>query len=70
LGALPVIISLLNSLLSLVPAGTALFEKFTAQKTQAEQWAASNYVPTDADWATLDADVKSLEAQIDAAAQG
>lgn len=70
MGALPVVISLLNSLLSLVPAGTALFEKFTAQKIQAEQWAADNYTPTDADWATLDADVKALEAQIDAAANG
>ena len=63
------IITLLNQLLALVPAGTALFEKFTAQKTQAEQWAASNYVPTDADWAKLDAEVKALEAQIDQAAQ-
>ena len=68
MAALPVIISLLNSLLALVPAGTALFEKFTAQKTQAEQWAATNYVPTDADWAALDAEVKSLEDQIDQAA--
>ena len=62
------VISLLNSLLALVPAGTALYDNFTAQKTQAEQWAATNYVPTDADWATLDADVASLKAQIDAAA--
>jgi hypothetical protein len=63
------VITLLNQLLALVPAGTALFEKFTAQKTQAEQWAANNYTPTDADWAALDAEVNALEAQIDAAAQ-
>ena len=68
MGALPVVISLLNSLLALVPAGTALFEQFTAQKTQAEQWAASNYVPTDADWAALDSAVAALKADIDAAA--
>jgi hypothetical protein len=62
------ILSLLSQLLSLVPAGTALYDKLTAQKTQAEQWAASNYVPTDADWSALNAQIAADSAAIDAGA--
>ena len=68
MGALPVIVTLLSQLLALLPAGTALFQKFTTQKTQAQEWAASGHVPTDAEWAKLDADVKALEKLIDDAA--
>lgn len=62
------VISLLSQLLTLVPEGTALYQKYQAQKTQAESWAASNYTPTDADWSALNAQVKSDESAIDAGA--
>jgi hypothetical protein len=63
-----VIISLLSQLLSLVPQGTALYQKYEAQKQQAEQWQATGYTPTDADWAAMNAQITSDEAAIDAAA--
>jgi hypothetical protein len=69
MGALTIITSLLTQLLSLVPAGTALYNQYAAQKAQAEQWAADGHVPTDAEWDALDAQVRALEAQIDQAAQ-
>lgn len=62
------ILNLLSQLLSLVPAGTALYDKFTAQRTQAEQWAATNYVPTDADWSALNDQIAADSAAIDAGA--
>lgn len=62
------VLSLLSQLLSLVPAGTALYDKLTAQQSQAQAWAASNYVPTDADWAALNAEIASDSAAIDAGA--
>lgn len=68
--AITVIISLLSQLLSLVPAGTALYDRYVTQKAQLEQWAADGHVPTDAEWTALDASVKEHEAQIDAAAAG
>ncbi len=63
------VLTLLTQLLALVPQGSALFAQFTAQKQQAQDWAASGHVPTDAEWDALDAQVKALEAQIDAGAQ-
>ena len=69
MNALPYVISLLNSLLSLVPAGTALFAKFQADKALLQQMILDKRVPTDAEWATLDANVKALEDQVDAAAK-
>lgn len=70
MGSIAVIINLLSQLLTLVPVGTALFDKYTAAKAQAEQWAAEGHVPTDAEWDALDARVKADEAAIDAAATG
>ena len=61
-------IQLLNALLQLLPAGTALFEKYTANKAQLVAMKAQNRVPTDAEWTQLNADVSGLEAQLDAAA--
>jgi hypothetical protein len=52
--ALATIISILSQALTVVPAGTALYEKFMKQRTQAQSWAANNYTPTDQDWAALD----------------
>jgi hypothetical protein len=69
MGSVAVILSILTQALAVIPEGTALYQQFTAQKAQAQQWAASNYVPTDADWAALDAKTASDEAAIDAGAK-
>jgi len=69
MAALATLISILTQALTIVPAGTALFNQFTLQKAQADEWAASGHVPTDAEWAELDARVKALEQQIDDAAR-
>ena len=66
MAALGVIINLLTQLLSMVPAGTALYSKYEAQRAQAQAWASQNYKPTDSDWAALDATVAVDEAKIDA----
>jgi len=70
--ALPIayVLTLLTQLLQLVPAGSALFQKFTDQKTKFEQFVAENRDPTEEEWAALDAEVKALEAQVDAGAAG
>lgn len=68
MGSITYAISLLNSLLALVPEGTALFAKFNADKTLLQEMVANNRVPTEAEWNDLDASVKALEDQIDAAA--
>lgn len=62
------VIQLLNALLALLPAGTALFQKYTANRAQLLAMQAQNRVPTEAEWTQLNADVSGLEAQIDAAA--
>jgi len=62
------VISLLNALLQLVPMGSALFAKFTAQKAQAEQWQADGHTPTDEEWATLHTAIAADTAAIDAGA--
>jgi hypothetical protein len=65
------ILGLLDQLLSLVPAGSALWQKFSGQKTKFEQMVKDGRDPTDEEWTALDAEVKALEAQVDAgAAQG
>lgn len=68
MGSLPYAISLLNSLLTLLPQGSALIAKFQEDKARLQQMAAENRAPTDAEWAELDSSVKSLEGQIDVAA--
>jgi len=68
MNALTAFISILNEALQLVPIGSQLYNSWLAKKTQAEQWAASNYTPTDADWAALDASVKAKEVAVDQAA--
>lgn len=60
------IIAALTQLLALVPQGTALYNTLVANRQQAQVWADTGYVPTPADWDTLDAKIKADEAQIDA----
>lgn len=57
MSALLVILNILNEALTVVPAGTALYQKFQKQQAQAQSWAASGYVPTESDWAALDQQV-------------
>lgn len=63
-----VVLSLLTQLLQYVPAGTALWQKISDQKTKFQAMVDAGRDPTDEEWAALDAEVKSLEAQVDAGA--
>jgi hypothetical protein len=63
--ALAVILSILNSALTVLPEGTDLYNKFKAQRDQAQQWRDSNHKPTADEWAQLDALVASKEDQVD-----
>ncbi len=67
MAALAALISILTQALTVIPAGTALYQKFMAQKAQAQAWAASNHVPTDEDWAALDQQVATDLAAVQAA---
>jgi hypothetical protein len=62
------LISLINAALTAIPVGTALYDKFVAHRTQAEQWAASGYIPSDVEWQALNAEIAADEAAIDKAA--
>lgn len=66
--ALPYIVQLLNALLSLVPEGTALWNKYNGDKTLLQQMIDEKREPTPQEWDTLNATTAGLEAQIDAAA--
>jgi hypothetical protein len=59
------VIQLLNGFLALVPTGTALYNQLVADKSKFQQWAASNYVPTDADWQTVHDAIKPFSDAID-----
>jgi len=59
------LIQLLNGFLALAPVGSALFAQLSADKTKFQQWADSNYVPTDADWQSLHDAIKPLSDAID-----
>ena len=59
------VIQLLNGFLQLAPLGSALFAQLSADKTKFQQWADSNYTPTDADWEALHAAIKPLSDAID-----
>jgi len=69
MAALIKLIALLTEALTLVPSGTALWNTIQANRDQAQKWADTGYVPTNADWDALNATTKADEAAIDAAAQ-
>jgi hypothetical protein len=62
------VIQLLNGFIQLAPLGSALYSQLTADKAKFQQWADSNYVPTDADWQALHDAMKPLSDAIDARA--
>lgn len=59
------VIQILNGLLALLPVGSALYSQVVADKAKFQQWADTNYVPTDADWDALHAAIKPLSDAID-----
>lgn len=66
MGALPVIISLLSQMLTLVPAGTALWTSIKANKDKAH--AMEGRDPTQAEWDALHASIQANTNAIDAGA--
>ena len=59
------VIQLLNGFLQLAPLGSALFAQLTADKAKFQDWASTNYVPTDADWQALHDAIKPFSDAID-----
>lgn len=70
--ALLSILALLNSLLKFVPTGTALWNKYKTDRDLTQSIIDEDRVPTDEEWAQINAETASLEAEIDsnAAARG
>lgn len=64
--ALVILLNWLNSLLALVPSGTAIWAALTGKKTLIEKIIAEKRNPTDAEWAQLDLDTQTKEDMIDA----
>lgn len=65
LSVLNYVIQLLNGFIQLAPVGSTLYNTLIADKAKFQQWADSNYVPTDADWQALHDAIKPLSDAID-----